>query len=78
MPLGKNIRYRVKTTPSGAKIRLAFTKGGEVMEAKNLDTGATHTPQEFAEDRAQAKKRKGAKIKKAMMGDSSHTSTAMR
>jgi hypothetical protein len=43
-----------------------------------LETGATHTPHEFAEDRAQAKKRKGAKIKKAMMGDSSHTSTAMR
>lgn len=42
MPLS-NVRYRVKTTPKGEKIRLAFTKGTDkVVEAKNLRTGATH------------------------------------
>ena len=45
MPI-KGARYRVKTTPRGKKIRLAF-KRGKVVEAKNLATGATHTPAEF-------------------------------
>ena len=40
-------RYRVKTTKSGKKIRLAFKGQGKVVEAKNLKTGATHTPAEF-------------------------------
>lgn len=40
MPLGKGVRYRVKTTASGKKVRLAF-KGGSVIEAKNLETGDT-------------------------------------
>ncbi len=35
MPLGKGVRYRVKTEPSGEKVRLAF-KGKEVVEAKKL------------------------------------------
>jgi len=34
MPLGKNVKYRVKDTPKG-KVRLAF-KGGKVIEAKKL------------------------------------------
>ena len=50
MPL-KSVRYRVKTTKSGKKVRLAFKGKGKVVEAKNLKTGATHTPAEFAEDR---------------------------
>jgi hypothetical protein len=41
----------VKTTKTGKKVRLAFA-GGEVVEAKNLKTGAVHTPGEFAEDEA--------------------------
>ena len=49
MPL-TGARYRVKTTESGKKVRLAF-KGSKVIEAKNLKTGATHTPAEFAADR---------------------------
>lgn len=49
MPL-RNVRYRVKTTKTGKKIRLAFRKG-KVVEAKNLKTGATHTPKEFERDR---------------------------
>lgn len=49
-------RFRVKTTKSGKKIRLAF-KDNEVVEAKNLKTGAMHTQEEFAED----KKRKKSK-----------------
>ena len=46
-----NARYRVKTEPGGAKVRLAF-QGNRVVEAKNLATGDTHTPAEFAQDRA--------------------------
>lgn len=52
MPL-KGARYRVKQTPKGP-VRLAF-KGGKVVEAKNLKTGATHTPAEFAADRKKKK-----------------------
>lgn len=54
MPL-KNVRYRVKTTKTGKKIRLAF-KGSKVVEAKNLKTGATHTPEDFKRDRTKRKK----------------------
>lgn len=50
MPLGKNVKYRVKTTRMGKHIRLAF-KNDRVVEAKNSMTGATHTPGEFAMDR---------------------------
>lgn len=57
MPVGKG-RYRVITTSSGEKIRLHFTPSGKVNEAKNLKTGATHTPAEF---KADAKKKKGKK-----------------
>lgn len=71
MPL-PGAKYRVTTTPKGAKIRLAFVKG-QVQEAKNLETGATHTPAEFKADR-----KKSDKLRKAMMGNSSTTSTAMR
>ena len=53
MPI-KGAKYRVKTTKSGKKVRLAF-KGGEVVEAKNLKTGKTHTQKEFKQDK---KKRK--------------------
>ena len=41
MPLGKGVRYRVKTTKTGKRVRLAF-KGNTVVEAKNIDTGAKH------------------------------------
>lgn len=49
MPIGPG-RYRV-VTRGGKKVRLHFTPGGTVNEAKNLDTGATHTPEEFRRDR---------------------------
>ena len=55
MPI-RGARYRVKTTAKGKKVRLAFDKEGDVVEAKNIVTGATHTPDEFAADR---KKKKG-------------------
>jgi hypothetical protein len=55
MPLGPGVRYRVKTTSTGKQVRLAF-KGGNVIEAKNLKTGATHTPDEFAADRARRRR----------------------
>ena len=56
MPLPEGTRYAVTTTKSGKKIRLAFKKGAprhgaEPIEAKNLKTGATHGPEEFARDR---------------------------
>lgn len=56
MPLGPNIKYRFK---KGSKVRLAF-KDGEVIEAKNTESGATHTPAEFAADRAKARRRQAA------------------
>ena len=40
MPKGPG-RYRVKTTPSGAKVRLHFTPGGKVNEAVKLPTADT-------------------------------------
>ncbi len=49
-------RYRVKTTKGGKKVRLAF-RDGQVVEAKNLKTGAVHTPAEFAADRARRRRR---------------------
>ncbi len=62
MPLGPGVRYRVKTTKSGKRVRLAF-RGKKVIEAKNIDSGATHTPSEFKKDRLRdkAKKRLGCK-----------------
>lgn len=54
MPVGPG-RYRTVTTRTGAKVRLHFTKSGTVNEAKNLATGATHTPAEFAADRKRRK-----------------------
>lgn len=48
MPLGPGVRYRYKR---GTDVRLAF-KGGQVIEAKNTKTGATHTPSEFKADRS--------------------------
>jgi len=53
MPIS-GAKYRVKTTKTGKKVRLAF-KAGEVVEAKNLKTGATHTPAEFRKDRKKGK-----------------------
>jgi len=51
MPVGSG-RYRSLTTASGKRVRLHFGPGGRVNEAKNLETGATHTPDEFATERA--------------------------
>ena len=67
MPLPKGTRFRVKTTKSGEKIRLAFApgaprQGAEPIEAKNLRTGATHTPAEFARDR----RKRGERMRRAM------------
>lgn len=55
MPL-PGARYRVKQTSKGP-IRLAF-KDGKVEEAKNLKTGATHTPAEFKADARKAAMRR--------------------
>lgn len=59
MPVGPG-KYRVITTSSGEKIRLHWTPGGKVNEAKNLRTGKVHTPAEF---KADAKKRAARKKK---------------
>jgi len=55
MPLGKNVRYAMKKTSKGM-VRLAF-KNGKVIEAKNIKTGAIHTPKEFVADRKKSKKK---------------------
>jgi len=54
MPL-RGVKYRVTQTSKGP-VRLAFNKQGDVVEAKNLKTGALHTPAEFAADRKKGKK----------------------
>jgi hypothetical protein len=59
MPLPKGTRYRVVQTPKGP-VRLAFNKG-EVIEAKNTRSGATHTSKEFAADRKRAASKKGSR-----------------
>ena len=56
-PLPRGTRFRVKTTKTGKKIRLAF-KDNVVLEAKNIKTGKTHTKKEFQMDRAKAKRKK--------------------
>ena len=50
----------MKTTPKGKKVRLAF-KDGEVVEAKNMKTGETHTEGEFKADRKKRQKRRGGR-----------------
>lgn len=50
MPLPSSVRYRVVQTSKGP-VRLAFDSKGNVIEAKNLKTGKTHSPAEFAADR---------------------------
>lgn len=53
MPIeGAHYRYK-----KGTHVRLAFV-GNKVVEAKNTKTGATHTPAEFAADRAKRKPRR--------------------
>lgn len=42
----ESVRYRMKTTKSGKKVRPAL------KEAKNVKSGAMHTQTEFAVDRA--------------------------
>ena len=55
MPI-KGARYRV-VNRGGKKIRLAFV-GNEVVEAKNLETDAIHTREEFERDKKRRKRRK--------------------
>lgn len=57
MPL-KNVRYRVVKTAKGP-VRLAFRGKKTVVEAKNIKTGATHTPAEFTKER-KGRKKKGS------------------
>jgi hypothetical protein len=58
----KGVTYRVTTTSRGKKVRLAIkTKGGEVVEAKSLSSGAVHTPAEFAADRKRAAQKRRTK-----------------
>ena len=62
MPLPKGTRFRFK---KGTSIRLAFPpgapkKGATPVEAKNMQTGATHTPEEFRADKAKRQARRSA------------------
>lgn len=65
MPLGPGVRYRV-STKGGKKVRLAL-RGDTVIEAKNMETGALHTKDEFKEDRAEKKPRRKMIHRAAMM-----------
>lgn len=58
MPIPEGTRFRFR---KGTKTRLAFSPGGEVVEAKNMKTGATHTAAEFAADRKAASAKKQAR-----------------
>ena len=59
MPLPEGTRYRVTTSKTGKKTRLAFKKGtNQVIEAKSLASGKTHTSAEFALDRMSRKPKK--------------------
>lgn len=60
MPI-KGAHYAVKTTKTGKKVRLAFDKAGEVVEAKSLESGKTHTVAEFKAD----KKKRATHAKKS-------------
>ena len=55
MPVSKGGRYRTVETSKGL-VRLHFKpgKGGAVDEAVNVETGARHTPREFAADARRA------------------------
>lgn len=50
MPLPAGTRYRMKKIKGGYE-RLAFNKAGKVIEAKNMQSGATHTPAEFSAEK---------------------------
>lgn len=52
-PSGIEPRYRYK---KGSKMRLAFCGAKTIVEAKNIKTGATHSPSEFASDRKRSLK----------------------
>ncbi len=59
MPLKGNVRYRMKKTSKGY-VRLAF-RDGEVVEAKNMKSGAKHTEKEFLAEKAKRKGKLGIK-----------------
>jgi len=68
MPLSQPVKYRVRTTEKGHKIRLAL-RDGHVVEAKNLGNGALHSLEEFKADK---KPPKGSRIKHALMRTEHH------
>ena len=58
MPLGPDVRYRMKPMQGGGYERLAF-KGNRVVEAKNMSSGKVHTASEFAADQSRAPRKVG-------------------
>jgi hypothetical protein len=63
MPVGKG-SYRMVKTKAGKMVRLHFTASGKVNEAKNMKSGATHTPAEFHADAKRSAARKST-VKRA-------------
>ena len=57
-------KYRYK---KGTHIRLAFDNEGHVVEAVNTETGATHTPREFAAERSKKRGKRGPKSRRRQM-----------
>lgn len=62
MPMPSGGRYRVMKTKTGTRVRLHFGPGGRVNESLNMDSGARHTPSDFAADAAKRKKRRGSSL----------------
>jgi len=43
MPLGRGVYYRVKTYPSGKRVRLAISSSGRILEAVPVVSRASRT-----------------------------------
>jgi hypothetical protein len=50
MPLGRGVYYRIKTFPSGKRVRLAF-KNGRVIETKAIVSKPTKSGKRLARAR---------------------------
>ena len=43
MPLGKGVYYRIRTYPSGKRVRLAISPSGRILEATAVTSKADKT-----------------------------------
>ena len=65
MPLPEGTRYGMRPMKGGGMQRLAFKRGtNRVIEAKSMDTGRTHSAEDFRRDR----KRRNARTTQRQSG----------